>query len=79
MVYGLFVGVDIKKEQWNNLNAVEEANRNNEITCMCWSTKDQDQVWLFIPSLVSGLGYKIGPVCLCVCVHMSLNAKSFDV
>ncbi len=34
----------------------------------------------FIPSRVSGRGYKIGPVCLSVCLLVSsLTAEPFDV
>ncbi len=35
-------------------------------------------ICLFIPSRVSSRGYKIGPVCLCVCVSVCYSALSWS-
>ncbi|XP_069110786.1 WD repeat-containing protein 74-like [Argopecten irradians] len=43
---GLLKGVSLPKSQWENINTIEEANKEIEITTLCWGNDDQTEICL---------------------------------
>ncbi|XP_060066310.1 WD repeat-containing protein 74-like [Ylistrum balloti] len=43
---GLLKGVSVPKSRWENINTIEEAKKENEISALCWGNDDQTTMCL---------------------------------
>ncbi|OWF39391.1 WD repeat-containing protein 74-like [Mizuhopecten yessoensis] len=41
---GLLKGVSVQKSQWENINSIETAEKENEISAICWGNDDQTEI-----------------------------------